>query len=118
MLSETAPAVGGRFKYTGREYDAATGLYDYRNRWYDPKAGVFVEQDPLGFAAGDANLSRYVGNAPTIYADPMGLAYEENDEVDPERRMRRVDGSKARMNPRGWERTGGRRTAAWATTWR
>jgi RHS repeat-associated protein len=73
VLSETAPALGGRFKYTGREYDAATGLYDYRNRWYDPRAGVFVEQDPLGFAAGDANLSRYVGNAPTIYVDPLGL---------------------------------------------
>jgi RHS repeat-associated protein len=73
VLSETAPSVGGRYKYTGRENDAATGLYDYHNRWYDPKAGVFVEQDPLGFAAGDANLSRYVGNSPTIYVHPYGL---------------------------------------------
>jgi RHS repeat-associated protein len=83
VLSETAPSVGGRFKYTGREYDAATGLYDYHNRWYDPKAGVFVEQDPLGFAAGDANLSRYVGNAPTIYTDPLGLVQQDPGDDDP-----------------------------------
>ena len=30
--------------------------------------------DPLGFAAGDTNLYRYVGNTPTNYTDPMGLA--------------------------------------------
>lgn len=30
-------------------------------------------QEPLGFAAGDANLYRYVGNSPTNYTDPSGL---------------------------------------------
>jgi hypothetical protein len=35
--------------------------------------------DPLGFAAGDANLYRYVGNAPTDFADPSGLAKELPD---------------------------------------
>lgn len=30
--------------------------------------------DPLGFGAGDANLSRYVGNHPTMAVDPTGLA--------------------------------------------
>jgi hypothetical protein len=29
--------------------------------------------DPLGFAAGDANLYRYVGNDPTDFTDPDGL---------------------------------------------
>lgn len=29
--------------------------------------------DPLGFEAGDANLYRYVGNAPTMLTDPFGL---------------------------------------------
>ena len=29
--------------------------------------------DPLGFAAGDANLYRYVGNNPTNHTDPTGL---------------------------------------------
>lgn len=31
-------------------------------------------QDPLGFAAGDANLYRYVGNSPTNFTDPSGLS--------------------------------------------
>ncbi|MDE0874810.1 MAG: hypothetical protein OSA88_13200, partial [Acidimicrobiales bacterium] len=31
-------------------------------------------KDPIGFAAGDANLYRYVGNQPTTKTDPSGLA--------------------------------------------
>lgn len=31
--------------------------------------------DPLGFAAGDGNLSRYVGNSPTAFHDPSGLIW-------------------------------------------
>ena len=42
-------------------------------RDYDPTTGRFISQDPIGFAAGDANLYRYVGNTPTIYVDPLGL---------------------------------------------
>ncbi len=32
------------------------------------------EYAPLGFAAGDANLYRYVGNSPTNFTDPSGLS--------------------------------------------
>jgi hypothetical protein len=32
-----------------------------------------ISQDPIGFAAGDANLYRYVGNQPTTKTDPSGL---------------------------------------------
>ncbi|MCO8123236.1 hypothetical protein NHH03_15920 [Stieleria sp. TO1_6] len=32
-----------------------------------------ISQDPIGFAAGDANLYRYVGNGPTNATDPSGL---------------------------------------------
>jgi RHS repeat-associated protein len=60
------------FAYTGREWDPAVGLYFYRARWYDPRAGRFTSEDPLGFAAGDVNLSRYVGNGPTLWVDPSG----------------------------------------------
>ncbi|MFM7562159.1 MAG: RHS repeat domain-containing protein, partial [Planctomycetota bacterium] len=59
--------------YTGREPDPATGLVYYRARWYDPQLGRFISEDPLGFAAGDTNLSRYVGNSPMTATDPSGL---------------------------------------------
>ncbi|MFN7769994.1 MAG: RHS repeat-associated core domain-containing protein, partial [Planctomycetaceae bacterium] len=60
------------FAYTGREWDPAAGLYFYRARWYDPRAGRFLSEDPLGFAAGDVNLNRYVGNGATLWVDPSG----------------------------------------------
>ena len=71
-LSESSPANGDRFKFTGREYDAAAGLYDYRARVYLAAAGRFATQDPKGFAAGDANLYRYVRDEPTNATDPSG----------------------------------------------
>jgi RHS repeat-associated protein len=40
-------AVPG-FAFTGREWDPETGLYYYRARYYDPKVGRFVSEDPLG----------------------------------------------------------------------
>jgi RHS repeat-associated protein len=62
------------FGFTGRQFDQATGLQNNLNRWYDPQAGRWLSQDPMGFAAGDANLYNYVSNQPTTYADPRGLA--------------------------------------------
>lgn len=47
------------------------------HRWYDPKIGRWISQDPIGFAAGDANLYRYVGNEATMYVDPDGLDKEK-----------------------------------------
>jgi RHS repeat-associated protein len=73
ITSETDPTVDHLFGYTGRERDEATDLLNYRARWYDPAAGRFISEDPAGFAAGDANLSRYVANNPVNAIDPSGL---------------------------------------------
>jgi hypothetical protein len=40
---------------------------------YDPGVGRWLEQDPVGFAAGDSNLYRYVNNNSTNEVDPSGL---------------------------------------------
>jgi RHS repeat-associated protein len=72
ILSQTNAANAPRFLYTGGVYDSELGIYYYRMRYYDPVAGRFESQDPLGFAAGDSNLYRYVGNALTDLADPSG----------------------------------------------
>jgi len=73
IVSQTNSQFQPWFAYTGREWDPAVGLYFYRARWYDPRAGRFTSEDPLGFAAGDVNLSRYVGNGPTLWVDPSGM---------------------------------------------
>ena len=59
----TAP-TDNRFMFTGREYLSTIGIYDYRNRMYSPLLGRFLQNDPLGFDAGDNNLYRYCGNNP------------------------------------------------------
>ncbi|MEG4322317.1 MULTISPECIES: FG-GAP-like repeat-containing protein [unclassified Microcoleus] len=73
VTAQTNPGVGFRFGFTGRELDAETGNYYYNSRYYDPKGGRFISEDTVGFAGGDVNLYRYVGNSPTNYTDPSGL---------------------------------------------
>jgi RHS repeat-associated protein len=60
--------------FAGWEYDKATGLYYNRARWYNPATGSFLSRDPTGYAAGDANLYRYVANNPLSFTDPTGLS--------------------------------------------
>ncbi len=61
------------YTYTGREWDQEVGLYFYRARYYDARAGRFITKDPIGFAGGDVNLYAYVGNNPATWVDPYGL---------------------------------------------
>jgi RHS repeat-associated protein len=73
ILSQTNSANDTRIGYAGYVQDKATSR-DYDNaRYYQPYTGRFISQDPSGFAGGDTNLYRYVGNAPTTATDPTGL---------------------------------------------
>jgi RHS repeat-associated protein len=72
-ISLPSSIFANRFLYTGREYLADIGLYDYRNRFYSPWLGRFLQTDPIGFDAKDANLYRYVGNNVSQMIDPSGL---------------------------------------------
>ncbi|NJN10831.1 MAG: hypothetical protein HC815_23705 [Richelia sp. RM1_1_1] len=73
IKSETNADVNFRFGYTGREFDEETGQYYYRARYYDAGVGRFINEDPIGFAGGDANLYGYVLNDPINATDPSGL---------------------------------------------
>jgi RHS repeat-associated protein len=73
VTSESSASFGDRYKWTGREYDAESGLQYNRGRYYDPKVGRWISQDPLGFDAGDSNLYRYVYNCSSIVTDPSGF---------------------------------------------
>ena len=73
------------FTYTGREYDAETGLYFYRARYYDARAGRFINEDPIGFGGG-INIYGYVENSPINLIDPFGEYWGEKpiNEVVPD----------------------------------
>src|SRR5205807_7627995 len=60
------------FMFTSREYFSLVALYDFRKRFYRPSLGRFLQSDPTGFGAGDANLFRYCGGDPVNSSDPSG----------------------------------------------
>jgi RHS repeat-associated protein len=67
-----ATAIGNRYLWQGREYSWATGLYNFRARWYDPVTGRWLSNDPIGISGG---LNQYVAfrNNPINFIDPFGL---------------------------------------------
>ncbi|HHK42354.1 MAG TPA: hypothetical protein ENJ50_08045, partial [Planctomycetaceae bacterium] len=75
-----------RYLFTSREFDVDTGLQYNRARWYDAATGRWMSEDPLGFAAGDANTARYVGNGVVDRFDPNGMwewPWSENASWEP-----------------------------------
>jgi len=68
------------WRYTGRQLDSESGLYFYRNRYYDAKVGRFTSRDPIGIKGG-INLYAYCSNNPVNYSDPWGLCEYENGEA-------------------------------------
>ena len=64
-----ATAFGNRYTYTGRRFDAETGLFYFRARMYSPTLGRFISRDPLGFVDG---MSLYYGFFVPSGLDPTG----------------------------------------------
>jgi RHS repeat-associated protein len=57
------------YAFTGREWDGEIGLYYYRARYYDPKIGRFISEDPSRTLAEYS----YVDSNPTTFIDPSGF---------------------------------------------
>lgn len=74
----TAVTTDTRFKFAGGEYDNATKLYHFGQRYYDPAQGRWTQRDVLdgGFLEGPqaSNRTAYAGGNPTNYIDPTGLS--------------------------------------------
>jgi RHS repeat-associated protein len=79
-----AEGVANAYGFAGREYDAATGFYYLRARYYDTWTGRFLSEDPLGVAGG-INQYAYAGGNPIAVRDPTGLDREKDEpcEDDP-----------------------------------
>lgn len=65
--------IGNDVLFQGRRYDQETGLYYFRNRYYDPIMGRFLSVDPLGYHD-SMNLYQAFNNNPVNFSDPFGLA--------------------------------------------
>ncbi len=74
------------FTFTGREYDAGSGMYYYRARWYEPPRARFISSDPLPQRQLNGRLSIYrthrtgalyiyVAGNPISRTDANGLGY-------------------------------------------
>ncbi|GIW80229.1 MAG: hypothetical protein KatS3mg105_2036 [Gemmatales bacterium] len=60
----------GRYRFTGREFESITGFQYHRARYYDPRTGRWISQDP---AEADINPYRYAGNNPVNAVDRNGM---------------------------------------------
>jgi RHS repeat-associated protein len=77
-ITSGTPTIAQSYTYRTMDYDPETGLYFYRARYYDSKAGRFLQRDPIGFAGQDINLFVYAGNNPVNRKDPNGLNWHGN----------------------------------------
>ena len=60
-----------RYRFQGREWSAATGLINFRMRWYDSETGRWLSKDPIGLSGG-LNLYVFCCDAPILHRDPNG----------------------------------------------
>jgi RHS repeat-associated protein len=67
--SVTGTSSPNEFQYTGRENEG-NGLYFYRNRYYSPVLGRFINEDPAGYGL---NFYAYADDDPIDFSDPFGL---------------------------------------------
>ena len=73
-----AGTVSTPLLFTGQYEDTESGWVYNRFRYYDPHAGVYNAQDPLGLLANLGTAQGYVTN-PVIWFDVLGLQSCENN---------------------------------------
>ena len=68
------PALANvRYRFQCREWSAATGLINFRMRWYDAETGRWLSKDPIGLNGG-LNLYEFCNDDPAYGMDPFGLS--------------------------------------------
>jgi RHS repeat-associated protein len=79
----TASPLHVKHAFTGQIYDEESGLYYYKERYFHPGLGRFINRDPIGRVLPylqilnineGSNLYQYVRSNPYSYSDPYGLS--------------------------------------------
>ncbi|MCA9077758.1 MAG: RHS repeat-associated core domain-containing protein, partial [Planctomycetaceae bacterium] len=68
--ADGASDIDNPYTFTGRRLDEESGLYSFRNRYYDMVSGRFTSRDPLDYEDGGSLYSAYL--VPSN-VDPSGL---------------------------------------------
>ena len=77
QTASDSSASASRYKFTGQEWDAEIGLYNYGARLYDPSLGRFISADSEIPGTNPQALNRYAYaiNNPLRYTDPTGHSF-------------------------------------------
>ena len=70
IAGQDAETDNNPFRYCGEYFDKETGSIYLRARYYNPKIGRFITQDPI---CDGLNWYTYCGNSPVMFRDPSGL---------------------------------------------
>jgi RHS repeat-associated protein len=94
--------AGGDFRFQGQWLDEATGLYNFRARYYDPETGRFMSYDPIeliDMEPESSNPYQFVYNNPHVYSDPTGMfsIIELNTTLNLQDTLRSIAGEQARQ---------------------
>ena len=73
-IVESGPnAADFAYRFSTKPVDAATGLYYYGYRWYDPGTGRWINRDPIE-ESGGVNLYGFVTNGTVNSRDYLGMS--------------------------------------------
>jgi RHS repeat-associated protein len=69
------------FRQLGQYEDVETGLFYNRFRYYHPKSGLYISQDPIGLAGNNPNFYAYVHDS-NVWVAPFGLMADFPTNID------------------------------------
>jgi RHS repeat-associated protein len=75
-LTTQQSQIGSSLSFIGRQFDAESGLYYFRSRYYHAELGIFVSRDAESYVDG---LSLYAAYFVPTDVDPTGLCMQLQD---------------------------------------
>ncbi|MBK9378638.1 MAG: RHS repeat-associated core domain-containing protein [Saprospiraceae bacterium] len=78
MAEQKLGGYSSRYRFTGKELDPLSGLYDFGARYYDPRLSVWFGVDPLAEKNFAYTPYVYTGNNPIKFIDPDGQDWYED----------------------------------------